>query len=237
MRTIRMNVFETNSSSEHAFTYPEGTEPALRDKSEFPLPDENGLLEIELDTFWQSSNSKCDTDDVKRIIQYLAAQSVFSCLIDRKVDKDGKVSYVVRQDIMKRNRKDFLDIINDVYKEFGLPEVKDYRCYALTVDGDKVIIDGNEPQDYRNCEYDPADMPRDEYDGMLKRFNENSDYPNCPKLAHYVGITGNCLTSNSFRGAMAFFGPEDWREDLYEKKHDMPRDLLRKRISLTFYHS
>ena len=226
-----MNVFETNSSSEHAFTYPEGTEPALRDKSEFPLPDENGLLEIELDTFRQSSNSKCDTDDVKRIIQYLAAQSVFSCLIDRKVDKDGKVSYVVRQDIMEGNRKDFLDIINDVYKEFGLPEVKDYRCYALTVDGDKVIIDGNEPQDYRNCEYDPADMPRDEYDAMLKRFTENSDYPNCPKLAHYVGITGNCLTSK------AFFGPEDWREDLYEKKHDMPRDLLRKRISLTFYHS
>ena len=232
-----MNVFETNSSSEHAFTYPEGTEPALRDKSEFPLPDENGLLEIELDTFWQSSNSKCDTDDVNRIIQYLAAQSVFSCLIDRKVNKDGKVSYVVRQDIMEQNRKDFLGIINDVYKEFGLPEVKDYRCYALTVDCDKVIIDGNEPQDYRNCEYDPADMPRDEYDDMLKRFNENSDYPNCPKLAHYVGITGNCLTSNSFRGAMAFFGPEDWREDLYEKKHDMPRDLLRKRITLTFYHS
>lgn len=232
-----MNVFETNSSSEHAFTYPEGTEPALREKSEFPLPDENGLLEIELDTFWQSSNSKCDTDDVKRIIQYLAAQSVFSCLIDRKVDKDGKVSYVVRQDIMERNRKDFLDIINDVYKEFGLPEVKDYRCYALTVDGDKVVIDGNEPQDYRNCEYDPADMPRDEYDAMLKRFNEDSDYPNCPKLAHYVGITGNCLTSYSFRSAMAFFGPEDWREDLYEKKHDIPRDLLRKRISLIFYHS
>lgn len=232
-----MNVFETNSSSEHAFTYPEGTEPALRDKSEFPLPDENGLLEIELDTFWQSGNPKCYTNDVKRIIQYLAAHSVYSVLTEWRFDKNKGVVYKVRKDIREQNRKDFLDLLNGVYREFGLPEIKDYRCYALTVDGDKVVIDGDEPQDYRNCEFDPADMDREEYDGMVARFHEKSDYPNCPKLAHYVGITGNCLTGDSFADAMAFFGPEDWREDLHEKTHDMPRDLLRKRITLTFYHT
>jgi hypothetical protein len=36
---------------------------------------------------------------------------------------------------------------------------------------------------------------------------------------------------------MAFFGPEDWREDLEGKDYDMPRDLLRKQMSLTFWHS
>lgn len=232
-----MNVFETNSSSEHAFTYPKGAEPALRDKSEFPLPDENGLLEIELNTFWQSSNSKCDTDDVKMIIQYLAAQSIFSCLIERKVDKDGKVSYVVRQDIMEKNRKDFLDIINDVYTEFGLPEIKDYRCYAFTVDGDIVFIDGNEPQDYRHCAYDPDDMSNEDYDAMIQLFHDGTDYPDCPMLAHHIGVSANCLTEDSFRDAMDYFGPEDWRGDLYGKEHDMPLDLLRKRITLTFWHS
>lgn len=237
MRTIRMNVFETNSSSEHAFSYPKGTEPTMRDKSEFPLPDENGLLEIELDTFWQSGNPKCYTNDVKRIIQYLAAQSVCSVLAEWRIDGDKGVVYKVRKDIREKNRKDFLDLLNGVYQEFGLPEIKDYRCYALTVDGDKVVIDGDEPQDYRNCEFDPADMDRDEYDGMVARFHEDSDYPDCPKLAHYVGISGNCLTGDSFADAMAFFGPEDWREDLEGKDYDMPRDLLRKQMSLTFWHS
>ncbi len=237
MKTIRMNVFETNSSSEHAFSYPKGTEPALRDKSEFPLPDENGLLEIELDTFWQSGNSKCYTHDVKRIIQYLAAHSVYSVLTEWRIDGDKGVVYKVRKDIREKNHKDFLDLLNGVYKEFGLPEIKDYRCYTLTVDGDKVVIDGDEPLDYRNCEFDPADMDRDEYDAMVARFHEDSDYPDCPKLAHYIGISGNCLTGDSFSDAMSYFGPEDWRDDLAGKKYDMPRDLLRKQMSLTFWHS
>ena len=232
-----MNVFETNSSSEHAFSYPKGTEPTMRDKSEFPLPDENGLLEIELDTFWQSGNPKCYTNDVKRIIQYLAAHSVYSVLTEWRIDGDKGVIYKVRKDIREKNRKDFLDLLNGVYREFGLPEIKDYRCYTLTVDGDKVVIDGDEPQDYRNCEFDPADMDRDEYDGMVARFHEKSDYPDCPKLAHYIGISGNCLTGDSFADAMAFFGPEDWREDLEGKEYDMPRDLLRKQMALTFWHS
>lgn len=148
MRTIRINVFETNSSSMHAFSYPKGTEPALRDKSEFPLPDENGVLEIELDTYWRSGNPKCTTDNVERIIQYLAAQTIWSAL---------------NKEIMEQNRKAFLTVLNTVYTEFGLPEIKDYRCYAWTVDCDRVIIDGNEPQDYRPCAYDPDDMSKEEY--------------------------------------------------------------------------
>lgn len=237
MITIRMNVFETNSSSEHAFTYPEGTELTLRDKSKFPLPDENGLLEIELDTFWQSHNPKCTTDKVERIIQYLAAQTICSARIDRKVDEQGKVTYEQNKEILAQNRKVFLTMLNTVYTEFGLPEIKDYRCYALTVDGDKVIIDGTEHQDYRHCAYDPDDMSKAEYDGMIKRFHDDTDYPDCPMLAHHIGVSANCLTDDSFIEAMAYFGPEDWRGDLYDKEHDMPLDLLRKHIKLTFWHS
>jgi hypothetical protein len=237
MRTIRMNVFETNSSSEHAFTYPKGTEPTLRDKSEFPLPDENGLLEIELDTFWDSCNPKCCTDDVKRIIQYFAAQSIYSVKVDYVKDKHGKWESIVDKDVLVKNHTDFLEMLNIVYKEFGLPEIKDYRCYVLTVDGDKVIIDGYEKQDYRNCEFEPECMSRDEYDAMLARFHKDSDYPDCPKLAHYIGISANCLREDSFIQAFEYLDPVDWRDDLYKKKHDMPLDILRKRITLTFWHS
>lgn len=232
-----MKVFETNSSSMHAFSYPKGTEPALRDKSEFPLPDENGVLEIELDTYWRSGNPKCTTDNVERIIQYLAAQTIWSNKYEKKVDEQGNVTYELNKEIMGKNRKDFLTMLNTVYTEFGLPEIKDYRCYAFTVDGDIVIIDGNEPQDYCNCAYDPDDMSKEDYDAMIQLFHEDTDYPDCPMLAHHIGVSANCLTEDSFRDAMDYFGPEDWRGDLYGKEHDMPLDLLRKRITLTFWHS
>ena len=222
MITVRMNVFETNSSSMHAFSYPKGTEPALRDKSEFPLPDENGVLEIELDTYWRSGNPKCTTDNVERIIQYLAAQTIWSAL---------------SKEIMEQNRKAFLTVLNTVYTEFGLPEIKDYRCYALTVDGDRVIIDGNEPQDYCHCACDPDDMSKEEYNEMINLFRDNTAYPDCPMLAHHIGVSANCLTEHSFIEAMKYLGPEDWRDDLYDKGHDMPLDLLRKHITLTFWHS
>lgn len=237
MRTIRMNVFETNSSSMHAFTYPKGTEPTLRDKSEFPLPDENGLLEIELDTYWKSYNPKCTTDNVERIIQYFAAQTICSNKYEKKVDEQGKVTYELNKEILEQNRKDFLEMLNIVYKEFGLPEIKDYRCYTLTVDGYTVYIDGNEPQDYRHCAYDPDDMSKEEYDAMIQRFHEDTDYPDCPMLAHHIGVSANCLTGDSFMEAIQYFGPEDWREDLYDTKYEMPLDLLRRHITLTFWHS
>ncbi len=232
-----MKVFETNSSSMHAFSYPKGTEPALRDKSEFPLPDENGVLEIELDTYWRSGNPNCTTDNVERIIQYLAAQTIWSNNYEKTVDEQGKVTYELNKEIMEQNRKDFLTMLNTVYTEFGLPEIKDYRCYAFTVDGDIVFIDGNEPQDYRHCVYDPDDMSKEDYEVMNQRFHEDTDYPDCPMLAHHIGVSANCLTEDSFSEAMDYFGPEDWRGDLYGKKHDMPLDLLRKRITLTFWRS
>lgn len=237
MKTIRMNVFETNSSSEHAFSYPKGTEPAIRDKSEFPLPDENGVLEIELDTYWRSGNPKCTTNNVERIIQYLAAQSIWSARIDRKVDEHGKVTYELDKEILAQNRTAFLTMLNTVYAEFGISVIKDYHCYVLTVDGETVIIDGNEPQDYRHCAYDPDDMSKEDYDDMIKWFRDNTDYPDCPMLAHHIGICPNCRSANSFIDAMEYFGPEEWRVDLYDKEYDMPLDLLRKRMSLTFWHS
>lgn len=233
MKTIRMNVFETNSSSEHAFSYPKGTEPAIRDKSEFPLPDETGVLEIELDTYWRSGNPKCTTNNVERIIQYLAAQSIWSARLDRKVGEQGKVTYELDKEILAQNRKAFLTMLNTVYAEFGISVIKDYHCYVLTVDGDTVIIDGNEPQDYRHCAYDPDDMSKEDYDDMIEWFRDNTYYPDCPMLAHYIGICPNCR-ANSFIDAMEYFGPEDGRVDLYDKEYDMPLDLLRKRMTLTF---
>ena len=128
-------------------------------------------------------------------------------------------------------------MLNTVYTEFGLPEIKDYRCYAWTVDCDRVIIDGNEPQDYCHCAYDPDDMSKEEYNEMINLFRDNTAYPDCPMLAHHIGVSANCLTEHSFIEAMKYLGPEDWRDELYDKGHDMPLDLLRKRITLTFWHS
>ena len=51
MFTIRHNVFETNSSSEHALKV---NRDVPRKKEDFPLLNDQGILELEATRYWES---------------------------------------------------------------------------------------------------------------------------------------------------------------------------------------
>jgi hypothetical protein len=67
MRTIRQQVFETNSSSEHCIAFVD----AKRKPEEFPVVPDNGVLEIEVKHFWECGGTGVITNKVVDIIEYL----------------------------------------------------------------------------------------------------------------------------------------------------------------------
>lgn len=64
MFTVRPNVFETNSSSEHCLTVEDG----MRDIEEFPVPDDTGTIHIPL---IRNADDLSETKDFVSLVQYL----------------------------------------------------------------------------------------------------------------------------------------------------------------------
>ena len=65
MFTIRHNVFETNSSSEHALKV---NRDVPRKKEDFPLLNDQGILELEATRYWESGVS---VSSIRDIMEYI----------------------------------------------------------------------------------------------------------------------------------------------------------------------
>ena len=69
MFTVRPNVFETNSSSEHCLTVEDG----MRDIEEFPVPDDAGMVHIPL---IGNADDLNETKDFVSLVQYVVLASL-----------------------------------------------------------------------------------------------------------------------------------------------------------------
>ncbi len=93
MKTIRQNVFETNSSSTHSVTITRKSNPSVKADSK-PLVDKQVLYPMRLSQFstsfgYEGSNTSCDTYDKKAAI---VAQWILSKFSDEELEEvDYKV--------------------------------------------------------------------------------------------------------------------------------------------------
>ena len=103
MFSIRSNVFETNSSSEHALKV---NRDVPRQKEEFPPLNEQGIVEIEATRYWESGVS---VSSVRDIMEYI-------CLLGYSVE---------------HNFDSALAHIKNAYEEIGLPAPKGILVYVV----------------------------------------------------------------------------------------------------------
>lgn len=116
MITIRPQVFETNSSSEHALKV---NKDAHRKPEDFPALAADGFLEIEATRYWESGIS---VTSVRDIMEYI-------CLLDYTVE---------------RNYDSAFDIIKQAYKEIGLREPMGIRVYVTDREGHHFLYESDD---------------------------------------------------------------------------------------------
>lgn len=112
MKTIRKNVFETNSSSTHSLTIKE-LRIGSRDISEFPLPNEFGTLTVDINTTGDESKYSTFNDYLCLAISWLVANQSPDSSLDASATKLDNVSEYGR----------FMQWINAVYRLMHLPKV------------------------------------------------------------------------------------------------------------------
>ena len=109
MRTIRQQVFETNSSSEHCIAFVD----AKRKPDEFPVVRSDGVLEIEVKHYWECGAVDTITNKVVDIIEYLYCVAM-SCSVDRPASMGL-----------------FLDDLRRAYETYGLVPPTDVHGYVV----------------------------------------------------------------------------------------------------------
>ena len=120
MRTVRKSVFETNSSSMHCITFCNedlGADGKLveRTTDEYPVPNEDGVLEIEVTRYWECSDL-CITSNLRDIIEYI-------CVL---ADGSGN------------DHKGALELLRNQYEAAGLTPPKDFYLYVVDMYGNKI---------------------------------------------------------------------------------------------------
>ena len=223
MRTVRQNVFETNSSSMHTLTITS----ERRMPNEFPPLSEDRCLDIEVTRFWHGSPA-CHTENLRDIIEYI-------CVLAEASNNDHAGA---------------LKLLQERYTAAGLTPPEDFRLYVVDIDGNRVDYNSDyvfpdEHYDYDTgtfkpvfCIYvdDDADENAQDINAYLTTNFDAGPYskpyvemnleqfmifrqifPNhlltsCnytpigeqPVLNHPVGITANCLIGDSLADALEF---------------------------------
>lgn len=119
MQTIRTSVFETNSSSTHSLTINE-KKIGTRNIDEFPLPDENGILHISVNTTGDETEFKTFKDYLDLAVSWLIANQTF----ENSSSKIARLDTVPEEDYER-----FLKWLNVIYKLMNLPEIE---CIEIT---------------------------------------------------------------------------------------------------------
>lgn len=235
MKTVRFNTFETNSSSTHAFTLSK----IKRSKKEFPLPDENGVLSIELKN-WFDCGSDCTCEDslneLSTLLEYYAAHAVFS-YDNYAWNHDGEDIKAVETESMQKNLKQYEDILKEVYKEMKLPEVKKLEIYAVTKTGKKIVADAPNVLPCTNGYWLDDDDDRKKnykfkyYFGLPSNDLRHSSFYSgaCPN-----GYDGNDLGVDDFNDFSAYSSAK-FISELYTK--DLIKYSIIYHSNLRFYHT
>ncbi len=259
MRTIRKSVFETNSSSMHCITVcnedlgADG-KPVKRTTDEYPVPNEDGVLEIEVTRYWECSD-QCVTSNLRDIIEYI-------CVLADGSDGDHKGA---------------LELLQDQYEVTGLTPPKDFYLYVVDMDGNKISYEsGNfvaprhrylkEKNGYAHMfdvwhgtDQKVVDFINDELgvkttpaiyasvsltvEQFLKLreafpdFRQSDTQLSLGELAvlpHGAGVACNDLTGESLADALEYLDSEEIGQfgDMYQ--YD---DLFKYRLTLDFWHS
>lgn len=226
-----------------------GKEP--RTKEEFPVLGENGILELEVTRYWQSSE-ECDTTNLRDIIEYLAVLADGCNDIDSGLEliqmgyrlhglkaPTGLFLYVVD---MHGNRIPY----NDEYISIN-PDIWSDITVSLRIDDDE---DSNAPDSIaamKSCLTAMGKQPRYWVDFTIDEFKQfRSACPDIipveytkrlgelPFIEHTVGISANCLTDATLDGALRFLSSG---RDCYNDEPPDYMDAFRYKSRLFFYHS
>lgn len=211
MKTIRSHVFETNSSSMHSMTY----SPNRRSIDEFPVPDADGILHVELKRYWECG-VEYDPSSLADIIEYLCAQSVFS---------STSWKWETGCSPFDQSHAACLELLQDAYNsvgfgQHGLPALLDFKCFTRLSSGNKMYITKNTLYQW----YSDYDIE-----------NECDVDTSLPKLMHRIGVTSNCLSDDDFISAFSLFGSE--LSEYYRLGFEPLLTLLVNQCSLDFWHS
>lgn len=244
MKTIRRNVFETNSSTTHCITiskqYKSLTDIPYRKASEFPKLNENNELEVELNIFWDMEvlgDTSIDLNSVDVIIKYLCSHAVFSSqetLFSRRNHET--------RDNFDKNHAEFLKDIQDAYKIMELPIPVDVKPFVYDINDKKVYITKDNlykwflPYDVNSWFSTKKAWQAD----INKKIKKNSEAKNWPYIKYNIGLCGNDLCHDSYESATSYYTDFTYGYDSWDKetvKDITTIDLLTKQMSLSFYHS
>jgi hypothetical protein len=220
-----------------------------RTPDEFPVPNEDGILEIEVTRYWQCDD-ECVTSNLRDIIEYI-------CVL---ADGSGN------------DHKGALEVLRTQYEEAGLTPPKDFYLYVVDIDGHRhpyeyggfiapekqysyeddsykkvfsVWSIGNEKvRDYIRNElgvsigeatYAYADLTTEQFMKLRAAFPdfimERAGLPlgELAVLTHGAGVACNDLTGDNLKEAIDFLD-SDSEEYWYP-------DLFKYRLTLNFWHS
>ena len=251
MRTIRTSVFETNSSTTHCVTfssqYKKVDEIPMRDKSEFPLPDKNGVLEIEIDCYWDNDiteDSRFDMENVTTFIKYLAGHAVFSST-KRIWNSRKNTEY---ENNFDENKELFLKDLQEAYTIMGLTPPKDVKYFFLDVNDNKhYITKENLYHWFEPFEGSWYEKKSDWKKYIARQIKENPDAANWPYTKYRIGMTGNDLCGSSYKDVTDYYECTSnlnryWtssgnEEGDFEEKELTTVEILTRKIGLDFYHT
>ena len=247
MFTIRHEVFETNSSSEHALKV---NRTIRRTKDEFPQLNEDGVLEIEATRYWQSGER---TSSVRDIMEYI-------CLLCYAVDHnyDSAFTHIKR-----------------AYEEMGLPVPSGLEVYVIDHYGKRLSYADDDFINGPHLEYknnSQAVLPngdvkpdtryrwyltpiRNNEIGEEEQYDQDFAFTNidafvgehatmiiapfrkmlceCSYLEQYIGVASNCLTCSATLDACL----DELVEDEETYKPEYIDDAFRYQSMLYFYHT
>lgn len=225
MRTIRHNVFETNSSSEHCIAF----NPMLRTPDEFPKLTPDGILEIEVKHNWECGEPGTDTSSLEAIIEYLCVLAIH-CSPYPDTEKVGNTV----------SKKQFLDEIKYAYEKMGLPQPTDFYAYFLDTDGNRHEYLGDKQTNWINAKDGDGNIEVD-IDGMSHWYTQEEfdaycekhpdEIAKCIRSKHCIGINHN-LCWKSYDTVTDRFDTGMW-----DTESRSSSDLLMTRSELYFYRT
>lgn len=224
MRTIRHNVFETNSSSEHCISFSK----EYRIADEFPKLNKDCILEVEIKHYWTCGAEGTVTDNVSDIIEYLCALAV-NC-----ATKYPESMNQVLNDI----KYAYANVGLEHPKGLDIYVVDDYNrkipyYWLVNQEIDYVVMDN---EGYYECNFPSLHnffdtMDEKEFETFC-RLHAGFMYEKVTKISRQIGLACN-LIFDDYKSSIKDIHPYEHYDDL---SYDA-QDLLLHKSTLSFYHT
>jgi len=224
MRTVRPNVFETNSSSEHCITFSK----EYRTADEFPKLNKDGILEVEIKHYWTCGALGTTTNKVTDIIEYLCALAVncaskYPASMDQLME-DLTIAY---KNVNLDHPKGVEVYVVDDYDR----KVPYYKLANQEVDYVVINSDGYYECNFPNLNNFFAEMSREDF-AEFERLHKGFMYEKVVKISRQIGLSYN-LIFGDYKSSIDDIYPSDISDD---NRYDA-QDLLLHKSKLSFFHT